>query len=507
MGDMTGNGFSRTTPWLSETADGLEEWSTPRRAICAHLGTVKAFSSHEHIGSLTSFGQVPGPWFPSDVAPALKPGCTTLLELLFTPYMAPQLFAAGAAYPPPEAFREDEAFLRAINAIRPCLSAMAGIGVLTALDRGLAELYGMGLHEAMGDPSGAWMLALNKAVSDRYAGYFVWYADVMKKTDTQGVLKPVHPEYVTSLEKMGPGAGEEELSHAVPILRVESLVGFFDDMLGLDFSGVEQPAGFPVEDADSLDRMIAWFFGLVDRFEIRAIKQLQAYSRTISTSSVSRTEMAEALGKILAHRQAVRCAEGVWPVAQCGEAVLSDVRGVEAGSLAAWMPELRKTAMVVQDYILRRILEEADSRGLPYQIHTGMTTLADSNPALLEPQIRHYRNVRFVLLHAYPFLPEAAYLARNHPNVWVDTSWLALQSPDILRNALIEYVGMVPAARITASIDATSLEEYTGGLSVTRDMLCDVLSEKVERGCLSVADAMQIGERVLAGNAKALYRL
>jgi hypothetical protein len=450
------------------------EAATGNAAILSRAASARVHSAHEHIGSLTSFGRIPGPWFPSDVTPALRPGRTTLLELLFTPYTAPQLFAMGAEYPPPEAFLDPEKGIASLLALRPALSAAAGIGVLVAMDRGLKLLYGTGLQEAMADPDPARLRALDRAVTENYADYFRWYGAVMERTGTSRVLKPVHPDY---LLRTGAGEGVEELSFATPIARVESLVGFYDDRLVLDFTGVERCAGFPVADADGLDRMVDWFFALCDRHDIRSIKQLQAYSRPIAIRDVPREAMADALSALLADR---------------GPGALE---------------RRRSEAVVVQDYVLRRILEEADRRRLPYQFHTGMTTLSDSDPGLLEPTIRRYRHVRFVLLHAYPFLSEAAYLARNHPNVWLDTSWQALQSPDVLRRALEEYIGMAPASRVTASIDATCLEEYAGGLSVTRDVLGEVLSDKVVRGALSEADALDIAERVLGRNAIELYRL
>ena len=171
------------------------------------------------------------------------------------------------------------------------------------------------------------------------------------------------------------------------------------------------------------------------------------------------------------------------------------------------LTKYRDEALIVQNYILRRILEEADSRSLPYQIHTGMTNLSQSNPAQLESMIQQYRNISFVLLHAYPFISEASYLARTNPNVWVDTSWLVLQSPEILQIALKEYIGMVPADRIFSSIDSISLEEYTGGIALTRSVLIDVLSEKVESNFLDIEEALYISERVLGGNCEQLHRL
>jgi predicted TIM-barrel fold metal-dependent hydrolase len=132
---------------------------------------------------------------------------------------------------------------------------------------------------------------------------------------------------------------------------------------------------------------------------------------------------------------------------------------------------------------------------------------SQSNPGQLESMIAQYRNISFVILHAYPFISEATYLARTNPNVWVDTSWLVLQSPEILKTALKEYIGMVPADRIFSSIDSISLEEYAGGIALTRSILIDVLSEKVESDFLDIEEALYIAERVLGGNCKQLHRL
>jgi uncharacterized protein len=168
----------------------------------------------------------------------------------------------------------------------------------------------------------------------------------------------------------------------------------------------------------------------------------------------------------------------------------------------AFPPEKKRA---IQDYTLRRILEEADHRGLPYQIHTGMTTLRNSNPAFLEPMFKRYPNVRFVLLHTYPFGSEACYLARTNRNVYLDTSWQALQSPAILEKCLDEWIGMVPPERITLSVDATNLEEYYGGQVMTRRVLARVFERKMAHGEFSASAASDIAQRLMADNVTALY--
>ena len=449
--------------------------SQVREIIASHVSKTRIYSSHEHISSIDSFGKNSSPWFPVDIKPALPPSsATTLLDLLFSPYTTPQLMAVGASYPPDSAFKEDEAFLREMEILRPAIKSNSGIGVLVCLDRGLKILHGIGLNEALSSANGELLLKLNESIKRSYSDYFQWFNQVMEKTGTDSILKPVHPEFFLD-KSFELSAGE--LKYSVPIMRVDSLVGFQHDEKILDFAGVERAAGFEIKNSSNLDEMITWFFGVCDKFQVVSLKQLQAYSRPISVSDCTREEMSNALEALLAARG--------------------------AGALEKY----RDDALIVQNYTLRRILEEADIRSLPYQIHTGMTILSQSNPGQLESMIQQYRNISFVILHAYPFISEATYLARTNPNVWVDTSWLVLQSPEILQVALKEYIGMVPADRIFSSIDSISLEEYAGGIALTRSILIDVLSEKVEKNFLDIEEALYISERLLGGNCKQLHRL
>lgn len=450
------------------------ETANAREIITQHVLNTRIHSSHEHISSIDSFGKNTSPWFPVDIKPALLPSATTLLHLIFSPYTTPQLIAMGANYPHYRAFKHDTAFLAEMKILRPIIKSNSGIGVLVCLDRGLKILHGVGLNEALSSPNEELLLELNSSIKGAYSNYFQWFAEVMEKTLTDSILKPVHPEYFLDKEFVK-DAGE--LKFSVPIMRVDSLVGFKHDKKILDFDGVERAAGFVIKNSSHLDKMIAWFFGICDTFQVCSLKQLQAYSRPLSVLDCTREEMSQALDTLIAARG--------------------------AGALEKYRDE----ALIVQNYILRRILEEANIRSFPYQIHVGMTILSQSNPAHLETMIQRYQNISFVILHAYPFISEASYLARTYPNVWVDTSWLVLQSPEILQIALKEYIGMVPSDRIFSSIDSISLEEYTGGIALTRSILIDVLIEKEKSSFLDIEEVLYISERVLGGNCKQLHRL
>jgi hypothetical protein len=135
--------------------------SQVREIIASHVSKIRIHSSHEHIGSIDSFGKNTSPWFPVDIEPALLPSATTLLDLLFSPYTSPQLKAMGASYPPENAFTDDDAFLEAMKILRPIIKSNSGIGVLVCLDRGLKILHGIGLNEALSSANRELLLRLN----------------------------------------------------------------------------------------------------------------------------------------------------------------------------------------------------------------------------------------------------------------------------------------------------------------------------------------------------------
>jgi hypothetical protein len=73
---------------------------------------------------------------------------------------------------------------------------------------------------------------------------------------------------------------------------------------------------------------------------------------------------------------------------------------------------------------------EATGDPLPVQVHCGFgdpdLSLPHANPGLLKPLIERFRETPFVLLHCYPFVREAGWLAHVYANVWFD---LSLTSP------------------------------------------------------------------------------
>jgi predicted TIM-barrel fold metal-dependent hydrolase len=81
------------------------------------------------------------------------------------------------------------------------------------------------------------------------------------------------------------------------------------------------------------------------------------------------------------------------------------------------------------------VYEAAAALGIPALIHTGMswapgTPLAQGQPLLLEPAIRRFPRLNFVLAHwAWPWVWDANALALKYPNVYLDTSCFYYDGP------------------------------------------------------------------------------
>jgi uncharacterized protein len=143
---------------------------------------------------------------------------------------------------------------------------------------------------------------------------------------------------------------------------------------------------------------------------------------------------------------------------------------------------------------------------LPVQVHTGFgdpdLLLPLARPGYLKPVFEEFPETSFVLLHCYPFVREAGWLASVYPNVFFD---LSLTIPHVSRPAavLAEALELAPLSKLLYASDAVRTPElYLLAAVWWRDALAHVLSE------LLPEPAARAGARlVLRENAAALYRL
>src|SRR5690625_294314 len=164
---------------------------------------------------------------------------------------------------------------------------------------------------------------------------------------------------------------------------------------------------------------------------------------------------------------------------------------------------------VFGDYIFHVVATLAEELALPIQIHTGLAQLEGSNPMNLESVIARFPRVQFVLFHGgFPWVYETAGLAHNYHNVILDINWLPLISTTAAKQALNIYMEVLrDNQRITWGADAWTSEEAVGASLAIRQILTDVLTNKMEEGYLDLNDAKDFAKKMLYRNAEKIYNL
>jgi len=214
-----------------------------------------------------------------------------------------------------------------------------------------------------------------------------------------------------------------------------------------------------------------------------------------------------ALKSIIAYRSGL--AVRAWPPAEARAAYRRELARSEAGR----PPRLTEPALL--DTLFVVALEVARDAGRPLQVHTGLgdpdIDLLRANPLLLRPLLEDPRwaAVPVVLLHlAYPYAREAAFMAAVWPQVHVDLSLaLPLLGPAAV-GLLAEVLALAPATKVHYGSDLRGLPElFALAADWARDALGRALATLVEARALTRDEARAVGRRVLADNARALYRL
>jgi uncharacterized protein len=146
---------------------------------------------------------------------------------------------------------------------------------------------------------------------------------------------------------------------------------------------------------------------------------------------------------------------------------------------------------------------EGTGTPLPVQVHCGFGDsdlyLPRADPGHLKPVLDRFRETSFVLLHCYPFVREAGWLAHVYGNVWFD---LSLTIPHVSRPAemLCEALELAPVSKLLYASDAARTPElYYLAAKWWRETLAQVLPE------LLGEDAEWAARRILRENALELY--
>jgi hypothetical protein len=169
----------------------------------------------------------------------------------------------------------------------------------------------------------------------------------------------------------------------------------------------------------------------------------------------------------------------------------------------------------LRDHLLCRALEVCIEYDVPMQIHTGIgdfeINLTQCRPALLMDLLRFpaFRACRVLLVHSgYPYLAEAGYMAGVLPRVYCDVSEGLPFAAHAARRIYTQVLEMAPLSKVIYGSDAYIMPEinYVGAVLGKR-ALAQALDDLVSGGLLSLSEAQQAAELILAGNARRLYGL
>lgn len=181
---------------------------------------------------------------------------------------------------------------------------------------------------------------------------------------------------------------------------------------------------------------------------------------------------------------------------------------------AAKAGRVRLASKPVIDYLLWQAFPILDREALPLQVHVGYgDTDADlrlANPLHLREVLEDggFRQMPITLLHNYPYIREAGYLASVYPNVYLDVSLaipLALSGAERLTAEALE---LAPATKLLFASDAHTLPElFWAGAVASRIGLERALAGMVSSGYITPSEAEEWAWLILCKNALRVYQV
>jgi len=165
------------------------------------------------------------------------------------------------------------------------------------------------------------------------------------------------------------------------------------------------------------------------------------------------------------------------------------------------------------DSMLWMALRVASETGKIVQFHTGygraLLDLRQANPLGLRQVLEspEFTGLKVVLLHCYPYVREAGYLASNYPGVYLDLGLtIPAGSVHAMRTALHEATHLAPIGKILLSTGTRhSPEMFWIAARWGRRILAQTLEQAVYNGDLTSEEAEWAAERILHRNAANLY--
>ena len=138
---------------------------------------------------------------------------------------------------------------------------------------------------------------------------------------------------------------------------------------------------------------------------------------------------------------------------------------------------------------------------------TPISIAPKSDPLHLHAHLNEMlRDVPVVLLHTYPFVRQAGYLASVYANVYVDLSLAITVMPHRGTELMLEALELTPATKLLFATDASRLPEvFLLATRWWRASLTKALGRLVDDDFLDLADALSWAQLILADNACRVY--
>lgn len=202
-----------------------------------------------------------------------------------------------------------------------------------------------------------------------------------------------------------------------------------------------------------------------------------------------------------------------------GEKCGFDVREVspqEAEKAFAGAKAGDKAAVTTVYYAMfSRLLEACGELNFPIHLHTGTTgfkgrtSVYTLDPILMAPFLDNprYAAAKIVLLHgSFPFTRNAAWMAYNFPNVYLDLSQTQLWQGILLSRILEDVLSCVPHDKIMLGTGQHWYCEMVWlAAKIAKRSLAEVMERLVERDFLSAEQAQSSARMILSQNALRIY--
>jgi len=430
------------------------------------LSEIPNFCSHEHWGSISSIGFEPGVFRADAVRGAIPKRKTTLIDLIIEPYLNSSVMSCGVKL---DAVVKDElgfknlsdasnkAGVKTLRVIRPYLKKQSLVGIYQCTRRGILSAYNFDINS----DNRAEITKANDAVGRNYSDIFGWYKKLMKRTGFSELIRCVHPEFY--VDNQSQALAKEEMNFTNTVMRIDPLLELWKKSPRKN--RLSEIAGVEPVDAKTWRHFLDKIFDIAVKGKAVGIKQLQAYMRPL-----------------------------LYEVREDSEVKFT-------GSLTP------QEVTIFQDWVMHECCKRANDLNWPHQVHVGTHNLEQSTPLPLRGLAGRYPKQKIVMLHCWPFLEEAGHLAKYNPNIYIDTCWQQVLSPQFFREAMRLWLEYVPFPKIMMANDSTTIEMAVGSVHFSRKILGEILPAIGKSAGIAENQLRQIAADMLGNNAVDLYKI